>query len=95
MMKTRKATARFIEGQLRNNNKNEKHIKPNKYLNSNISTLNEWHYGLCELRDLMDYIFDGIPENHEQTIRSETQINKDRELLKQIDFLNNYGNKVK
>lgn len=28
-----------------------------------------WHYGLCELRQLMDFIYGGPPENKEQEVK--------------------------
>ena len=51
-MKTREETARFMESQI---NGTAPAI-PNSC----------WHYGKCELRQLMDFIFDGPPTRKEE-----------------------------
>ena len=47
-MKTREEIAKFIEGQF-------DHTVPDPCPQGG------WHYGKCELRQLMDFIFDGPP----------------------------------
>ena len=81
-MKPRSEIARFIEEQLNLNASNET-MYDRKH--------RAYHYGLCELRDLMDFIYDCKPTMYANTIRSLKEIARGEELLKQIKFINNYG----
>jgi hypothetical protein len=53
-MKTREAAARFIERQLHWTHK------------CSISKPSNWHYGLQELRELMDFIYESPPTEAER-----------------------------
>ncbi len=57
MNKSRYEVARFIEKQL--------------HANHSLSRVKQraWHYGIQELRELMDYLFDGPPEYESDGIR--------------------------
>jgi hypothetical protein len=54
-MKTRASVARFIEQQMFKNSYEKKHGK--------------YHYGMVELKDLMDFIYEDTPNTKEEKIR--------------------------
>jgi hypothetical protein len=58
MIKTREEAARYIERQL-------------DYKSGyTVSVTKEcWHYGKCELRDLLDFVYDGPPTSPQEFIR--------------------------
>jgi len=64
-MKSRKEAAKLINQQM-----SWKENSPaQKENNKNASSANTWHYGLIELRELMDFIYNGEPKNSDQEIQ--------------------------
>jgi hypothetical protein len=66
-MKTRKDVAAFIVGQFRCDH--DQRAIPDKQLRNRSpkNGLKEpYHYGVCELRELLDFIYDGPPSNDEE-----------------------------
>lgn len=58
--KARAETARFIEAQLKNLDAHGK-----------VLHKSAWHYGYCELRALMDFMFSGEPKNEEDKLKNQ------------------------
>lgn len=63
-MKSRQEVARFIERQMHWGW--NKPAIPDHYGNGSVSA---HHYGLCELRELLDFIYESPPTNDFQCIR--------------------------
>lgn len=61
-MKTRSEAARFIENQF------EEMEWPHNETASGRQKAGSWHYGVQELRDLMDFIYESEPTSKEEEI---------------------------
>lgn len=59
-MKSRKEVARFIEEQL----DFDSGYGTERYKDD------RWHYGFQELRDLLDYVYEGVPKNQEEELHN-------------------------
>lgn len=64
----RKEVALFIHGQMKSSVK--KKLIPDKYPGSThfFDVCDAHHYGKCELRELLDLIYGGPPENDEEKL---------------------------
>jgi hypothetical protein len=63
--KTREEVARYIERQFDYTSGYQVSVRKE-----------EWHYGKCELRDLLDFIFGGPPTSPEEFIRGRALRNR-------------------
>jgi hypothetical protein len=61
-MRTREEVREFIRCQLEKCSKDPRHKREGRYLRKDLE---QWHYGKCELKDLLDFIFGEYKEEND------------------------------